>query len=429
MKLLRVSSVILLILLSLSLGWELGARHEYNRLSGEQQRISDLFAPSTGSGLVVQGDPEKEVDLTLFWSVWRLLNKHYLAPQDMKMTPMVYGAVSGMVDALGDPYTLFMTPKDMKSFQDSLSGTLEGIGAQLDARLGKIIVVAPLKGSPAEKAGLLPKDEIFEVDGVPVEGMKLEDVVSKIRGPKGTQVRLTIHREKTKDPISIVVTRENIHVPSVESRVIDATGGSVGLITINQFGDSTIEEVRRAIEAFHLESLKGMVLDLRYNGGGYLDGASDLVSMFLRKGNVVTVVRRDVPPEEHPVSGQPIVPDLPLVVLINGGSASASEITAGALKDHGRATLIGTQSFGKGTVQEVIDLPGGASLRVTTAKWLTPSGHDLGKKGIAPDIVVDRTLDEYQDGKDPQLDAALAWLLEHKDVTGGKKSGTGAAKN
>ncbi|MFA5800226.1 MAG: S41 family peptidase [Candidatus Peribacteraceae bacterium] len=422
----RILSVALLPLLALVLGWELGVNYELKQLVAERQKLNELLVPSTSSGQVVKGDPEKEVDLSLIWSVWRLLDRHYIAPRDLKINALVYGAVGGLVQAVGDPYTVFMTPQDSKTFQDALSGTLEGIGAQLDVREGKIVVVAPLKGSPAEKAGLLTHDIIFRVDDLAVEGMRLEDVVAKIRGQKGTSVRLTVLREGKRDPVTITVVRESIHIPSVESKVIKTQSGSIGYVVLNQFGDASIAEIKKAFAGFPVKELKGVVLDLRFNGGGYLDGAEELVSMFVKEGKVVSVVRRDSPSEEHTVRGTPILPDTPMAVLINGGSASASEITAGALQDLRRAKIIGTKSFGKGTVQEVIDLPGGSSLRVTTAKWITPAGHDIAKKGITPDIIVDRTAEEYRAGKDPQLAAALEWLLDHEDVTAGQPPLTGS---
>lgn len=374
--------------------------------------MEELFGGS-GSGAVAEGDPEREVSLSLFWSVWRLLQKSYISPNDLKVNDMVYGAVGGMVDAVGDPYTVFMTPVDTKSFDDAMSGTLEGIGAQLDEQNGSIVVVAPIKGSPAEKAGLLSRDVIVKVNDQLTEGMALDQVVSLIRGPKGTSVTLGIVREGASALITLTVNRENIHIPSVESKTVQSAIGPIGVVALNQFGDDALSEVQSAIAALP-KNMKGFVLDLRFNGGGYLDGAVDLVSLFQRTGKVVTVARRDGPSEEHTVTGKTLLPDIPMVVLINGGSASASEITAGALKDHKRATLIGTKSFGKGTVQEIIDLPGGSALRVTTAKWLTPSGHDFGHEGITPDIVVDRTAEEYKAGKDPQLDAAVKFFEEKK---------------
>ncbi len=432
MKILRIASLVFLPLITLVLGWQIGASYEMRQMSAQQSRITELFSMSSGSGQIVQSDPEKEVDLSIFWSVWRLLQKHYVDPSKLEVRSMVFGAVNGLVNAVGDPYTLFMTPQDTKMFQKALSGTLEGIGAQLDQRQGHVIVVAPLKGSPAEKAGLQSKDEIVAVDGKTLEGMSLENAVTLIRGAKGTTVTLSILRAPKHEPFPMKVVRDAIHIPSVESKVIKTQSGSIGFVALNQFGDDSTAEMKKALAAFPTTGLKGVVLDLRFNGGGYLDGAVDLVSMFQQSGDVVTVDRRDAELESHHVNGNPIIPTLPLVVLINGGSASASEITAGALQDNKRATIIGMQSFGKGTVQEIIDLPGGSALRVTIAHWLTPAGHDLGKKGVTPNFVVDRTIDQYQRGEDPQLLAAEAWLTVHKappmTMSGAVKTATGSAR-
>lgn len=411
MKPLRTASILLLLVLLFVLGFGLGVRYEDLKILRERERITELFSQASGSGAILTGDPEKQVDLSILWSVWRLLQKHYIHPEILAADTMVYGAVSGLVDSLGDPYTLFMTPKDTKGFTDSLSGTLEGIGAQLHMDGARITVTAPIKGSPAEKVGILPRDIITAVNGTSVVGMKLEEAVAMIRGPKGTDVTLTIERGPKPDILTMRVVRDSVHIPSVESVLRKTPQGSLGIITINQFGDDTVPETAKALRDFP-KDIKGVVLDLRFNGGGYLEGAIDIVSMFLAKGKVVTVVRRDAQSVDHVVTGSPILPDIPLVVLVNGGSASASEITAGALKDAQRAMLVGMQTFGKGTVQEVLELPGGSSLRVTVATWLTPSGHDLGKQGIAPDIVIDRTIEEVKAGKDPQMDKAVQILLE-----------------
>ncbi len=426
MKILRTLVLGLLPLIALALGFQIGTSYEFHQLASERSQIEDLYSLS-GSGHTVQSDPEKEVDLSLLWGVWRLLRKHYVAPDDLQIDTMVYGAVSGLVAAVGDPYTVFMTPLDTKSFEDSMSGTLEGIGAQLDFADNAVVVIAPLKGSPAEKAGLLPKDIIIMVNGKDIDGLSLEQVVDLIRGPKGSEVTIVLVRKGTPDPITLTVTRQAIHIPSVESKTQQTPEGLIGIVTLNQFGNDSIPEIQKALAAFP-KNLKGIVLDLRYNGGGYLEGAVDLTSMFLTAGDVVTVHRRDVPPEVHKVSGTTIFPSTPLVVLINEGSASASEIVAGALQDAKRATILGMKSFGKGTVQEILDLPGGSALRVTTAKWHTPAGHDISKKGITPDIVIDRTLEEYRAEKDPQLDAALGVLAGKKVESQVIKTGTGGTR-
>jgi carboxyl-terminal processing protease len=408
MKLFRIAASVFIPIITLSLGFHLGTRYYDTQILRERGALEKSLEKS-GSGKLVVGNPETEVNMTLFWDVWKLLQKRYVHPEVMTVQKMIYGAITGLVASIGDPYTLFMTPVDSKMFQDSLSGTLEGIGAQLDFKDGKVIVIAPLKGSPAEKAGLVPKDVIIEVNGTSIAGFSLEEVVSRIRGPKDTSVMLGILPLGKSPMITKTLTRQSIHIPSVETKNVTGKTGDIALITLNQFGDDTVESVTKALENISPKT-KGIILDLRFNGGGYLEGAVDIVSMFVDKGMVVTVERRDAPPEVHLVSGHPLEPSRPLVVLVNGGSASASEITAGALQDLKRATIVGTQTFGKGTVQEVLELAGGSSLRVTVARWLTPSGHDLGKKGITPDVIIDRTLEHMKDGKDPQLDKAMEIL-------------------
>lgn len=416
-KALRIFASITLPLLTLLLGWQLGVRYEQNVLQETRQQLDLLYSGQAGSGQLVT-DPEKEVDISLLWTVWRLLLQHYIAPDELSVTPLLFGAVEGLVRGVRDPYTVFMTPKENRDFHEALEGKLQGIGAELTMRDGLVVVVAPLKGSPAEKAGLLPEDVIVAVDEKDVDGETLNQVVQRIRGPKGTEVQLTVAREGESDPLKFTIMRDDIHVPSVESKMLKTASGSVGYVALNQFGDTAIEEVENALESFRDEALGGIVLDLRFNGGGYLDGAVALTSLFLKQGKVVSVQRRGKEPDHHYVYGRPAFADIPLVVLINQGSASASEIVAGALQDHERATVVGKKSFGKGTVQEVLDLPGGGSLRVTTAQWLLPSGRNLGKEGVDPDIEVDRTREDFEADRDPQLDTAIKVLLD-----GGKREG------
>ncbi len=409
----RTAPLLLLPLLTLAMGWQLGTSVE-RRNSLEIQRQMELrYTGNIGSGAVI-GDPEKNVDISLLWSVWRLLQSEYIDADKLQTTPLLYGAVRGLVNAVEDPYTVFMTPKENQEFHDALSGQLQGIGAELAVREEKIVVVSPIKGSPAEKAGLMPDDELLEVDTVTTEGKTLQEVVTKIRGKKGTKVTILVKRKDVVEPISMTITRDDIRIPSVESEVKKSAAGDIGVISINQFGDETIKEVTKALQDFEDQALKGMVIDLRYNGGGYLDGAVELTSLFLKQGKVVSVEGTGTAPQNHYVSGRPTHPDVPLVVLINQGTASASEIFAGALQDHERAKIIGMKSFGKGTVQEVVDLPGGSSLRVTVAHWLTPDGKNLSKEGVTPDIEIDRTPEDIEAKKDPQMDSAVKWLLEGK---------------
>jgi carboxyl-terminal processing protease len=403
----RIIILLCLPVLMLGLGWNMGVQFERETNREQVQRLAELFEGGTGSGAIA-GDPEKTVDISLLWSVWRLLQTHYIQADRLRAPDLVYGATKGLVDAAGDPYTAFMTPKENSDFRESLQGHLQGIGAELALRDNRIVVVAPIKGSPADKAGILPEDVIVEVDGASIEGQTLTEVVRKIRGQRGTKVALGVERKGSPAMLTITITRDDITVPSVEFEFKQTDSGPVGYIAVNQFGNETLAEMVKALQPMQrTPNVKGLILDLRYNGGGYLTGAVDMASLFLREGKVVSVARRQGEPQRHDVSGNPILPDIPLVILINQGTASAAEIVAGALQDYKRATVVGVTSFGKGTVQEVIDLPGGSSLRVTVAQWLTPNGRNLGKEGVTPDIVVERTIEDLQADRDPQLEKAL----------------------
>jgi len=404
----RITSTVLLCVLSLVIGVQLGA---YITKESGNFTIGKIVGQSDKP---VAGDPEKTANINLLWTVWRTLQDHYIAPTELQQQKMVEGAAEGLVRAVGDPYTVYMSPQENQDFRQDLGGTLEGIGAELELRDTAIVIVAPIKGSPAQRAGLLPEDVILSVDGKTTEGMSLNDAVHVIRGKKGTTVTLSIFRKGEPEPLTVRIVREAIDIPTVDSRIIENPKGNVGYVSLNQFGEHSMPEIRKALDSFKGKELKGIILDLRYNGGGYLDGAVELVSMFQASGEVVRVQERDGPAQSRKVAGKPVYPDTPVVVLINQASASASEIVAGALQDHGRATIVGMKSYGKGTVQEVVDLPGGGSLRVTIARWLTPKGRDLGKEGVHPDIEIDLTQADVDAKKDPQLDAALLWLLEKK---------------
>ncbi len=407
---------------ALLIGWQLGRGYETAKLSSKVDQLNTML-PAGLSGSLMS---DSKADVSVIWEAWNLLQRQYIAPDELEGKKLVYGAAEGLVRAVGDPYTVFMPPTETVAFRQSLNGSLEGIGAELKDKDHLITVVNAIEGSPAEKAGLLPEDIIAEVNGESMEGKSLSQAVEKIRGPKGTKVTLLIYRASSTTPVAITITRAAILLPSVTSKIIDTPQGPIGYVDLTQFGDRSMEEVRTALDTFKLRTLKGIVLDLRYNGGGYLGGAIELTSMFLKEGKVVSVERRDVPLETQSVSGDTIYPDIPLVVLVNEGSASASEIVAGALQDNKRATVIGVKSFGKGTVQEVLEMQDGSSLRVTVARWLTPNGKNLGKEGVTPDYVVERTIEQYQANEDPQLDAATAFLATGKVPV---KSGTGATSN
>ncbi len=409
---------------ALLLGVQLGMRLDTQVANPKPEQISQYMQSGTGRILT---NPRKEVSIDMLWSVWDTLLTRYIEPEEMDSNKMILGAVQGLVKSVGDPYTVFMSPDENVDFRQALQGALQGIGAELSLRGEDVVIVAPIKGSPAQKAGLMPEDIILKIDGEDIRGQNLQDVVKKIRGAKGTSVKLDIARDG--EPMEFVIVRDDIVIPSTEYEIKETAKGKIAYLAINQFGDNTPGESIAAIRDMQKSDLEGFILDLRFNGGGYLDGADDLTSMFLKEGKVVSVVGRD-DEQAHYVSGKTLLPDIPMVVLVNQGTASASEIVAGALQDYKRATIIGMKTFGKGTVQEVIDFPGGSSLRVTIAKWHTPNGHDLGKKGITPDIVVDRTEQDYQNEVDPQMEAALQWLSDGIVTvrTGTGSTGTGETR-
>jgi len=391
----KIIGLIILIFFVFTLGWHVGA----NQVRQNGEPLNEGTAQISTSG--------EKVDMRLFWDVWALLASKYVDPQALDFKEMIYGSIKGMVYSLEDPYTTFLTPKENKDFQNGLEGTLEGIGAELTLRNELITVVSPLKNSPAKKAGLQPEDVILKIDGVDVNEYSFEQAVMKIRGTRGTKVVLTIVRKGLDEPIDLTIIRETININSVDWKMKD----NLAIVEINQFGDKTQDEFSKAISEILPKRPSGIILDLRYNGGGYLDGAVDIVSEFIDKGKVVSVKKRN--PEEDEViyvNGQARVANVPMVVLINKGSASASEIVAGAIQDYARGKVIGEESFGKGTVQEVENLIDGSSLRVTVAKWYTPNNNNISEVGIKPDIEVKRTVEDMAANIDPQLDAAIEYL-------------------
>lgn len=347
------------------------------------------------------GEP-KDVDFSLFWDAWDVVKSKFLGKLDQQK--MVYGAISGMLQSLGDPYTVFMSPDEAKQFNADLKGEFDGIGAEIEAKDGYLIIVAPLSGSPAEHAGLKAKDAILKIDGNDVTEMTFYEAINKIRGPKGSTVTLTIVHDGTKESVDIKVTRDTIVVKSVEYEM----KGDIAYIKISQFGDDTLDLVKDAVDMAIKKNAKGVVVDLRNNPGGYLQDAIDIISLFIDKDKVA-VIEKGKDGVEHPskTTLQPKIADKQLVVLVNGGSASASEIFAGAIQDYKRGKLIGEKTFGKGSVQTMEKLKDDAEVKVTIAEWLTPNGRQINKKGIEPDIKVELSSDDKKNGNDPQLDKAL----------------------
>lgn len=351
---------------------------------------------------------ETKTDLALFWRVWEKLEVNYVDEEKIDYQDMNYGAIQGMVNSLGDPYTVFMTPDESKEFSASLEGTLEGIGAELTVEEGNLIVVTPLRDSPAEEAGLLSGDIIYKVDGEITYEMSLFEAIMNIRGEKGTEVVLTIIRNNLDEPFDIPIIRDSIEIESVTSESLDS---GITYLSINQFNDKTLEEFNKAVSEMLLSDPQGLIIDLRYNGGGYLDIAVDLLSYLLpARSEAVKIKQRNSENETILTKGTPQLPNIPIVVLVNEGSASASEILAGAIQSHDRGIVMGTQSFGKGTVQEVEMFPDGSSMRVTIAKWFTPDEVNINDTGLTPDIIVEISEQDIKNEYDRQKEEALKYL-------------------
>ncbi len=349
--------------------------------------------------------PAKQIDFSLFWNVWDAVSANYLIkPVDSKA--MLYGAITGMVAALDDPYTSFLPPQENKEAEDSLNGTYEGIGAELGFKEEQIVVVSPFDGSPAKEAGVRPGDIILKIDDESTLGLDLTAAVKKIRGAAGTTVKLTLLRKDEKEPFTIVIKRGQI---SVDSVTWEDKGDGIAYIRVSRFGEDTNKLWEEKVKEINVQmaNLNAIVLDLRGNPGGYLDSSIYLAGEFFRNKPVIYEEDSTGKQVERGTNRIGSFNGVPVVVLIDGGSASASEILAGALKDNVSAVLVGEKSFGKGTIQDVVSFPDGSGVHITIAKWLTPNKVWVHKKGIDPDRVVKISDDDIKNEKDPQLDAAL----------------------
>ena len=346
----------------------------------------------------------------IFWQVWDLAEKNFYDPTKVDYQKMTYGAIKGMVQSLGDDYTIFSTPTETNVSRTHLQGNYEGIGAYIGEKDGFAVIQGPVNDqTPAAKAGLRKGDLVLEVDGVDVEGMALDEVISLIKGPADTDVTITLYRPDEQREFTVTVTRTRIEIKSAEGRMLD---DGLAYLKISVFGDTTAAEMDTALQELLKQNPRGLIIDLRGNGGGYLQAAQEILGRFLRDGVATLEQDRDGQRTALPIlHGDAEVYDLPIVVLVDGGSASASEITAGALQDLKRAILVGEQTFGKGSIQNVVDLPDGSSVRITVAHWLTPNAREIQDVGLTPDLVVGITPEDYNAGLDPQLDTAVAYLL------------------
>lgn len=350
----------------------------------------------------------KDVDFSLFWEAYQILDKKYVnRPLDKEK--VLYGAIDGMVSSLDDPYTAFMNPEMTQEFDNEIHGTFEGIGIEIGIKNNLLTVIAPVENTPAWNAGLKPRDIILTINDQSTLDIQINEAVKLIRGPKGSTVKLTIKRDGVDASQEFEITRDTIEVKSVE---YEQKENGIFYIKITRFSESTTKEFDEAIQELLKSDSKKIVLDLRNNPGGFLESSIDISSEFIEKGVVVTEEFSENEKNNYKARGRARLESFTTVILVNEGSASASEIVAGALQDQKGVKLIGKKTYGKGSVQEFEDLPGGSSIRVTVAKWLTPNGININENGIEPTIEVDLTDDDYNNDRDPQLDKAIEILSQ-----------------
>jgi carboxyl-terminal processing protease len=349
------------------------------------------------------------VSFSIFWEAWDLVNAHFYGdtPDD---TTRAQGAIRGSLSTLADPYTIFVEPQQREREQEELRGSFGGIGALVEYNPEGRIILTPIDDQPAEKAGILAGDELVAVDDVPITPeMPFGDVLGMVRGEAGEIVRLTIHREGHDDPLTFEIRREEILTPSVTWELEE---DDIGYIRLSMFNERTNDELEEAVQELRKQGAEAFIIDLRNNGGGLLTAAIEVASQFLQDGVVMYERRSDGNEKPYPVKGRGILLEDPVVLLVNSGTASASEIVAGAIQDYGRGKLIGSNTFGKASVQLLFDLSDGSSMHITNAHWLTPSRHEIHGIGLTPDIEVEPSEQDHESERDPQREQAVSYLRE-----------------
>lgn len=380
---------------------------------GSQLSTLPLLSGKTNTTVTPPPDSGTPADLqTLFapfWETWTLVHKNYYS-QPVDDQALVYGAIKGMIQALGDKHSGYMTPAESRINATSLSGELEGIGATVEISGKYLKIISPIPNSPAEKIGILPGDTVTKVNGEDIAGQDLYTIISKVRGPAGTKVKLLIVREGETAPLEFEVTRAKVIIASVESKML---ANDIAYVKVNEFGAKTSGELQTQLKTLMAQKPKGIILDLRNNGGGYVNTAVDVASHFISRGKVLLIERFGDGREQKVLTqGGGLATDIPLVVLINQGSASASEVVTGAIQDYKRGTIVGETSYGKGTGQIGYELSNEqGEARITIFRWLTPNGNWVHEKGITPDVEVKMTKEDRDAKLDPQLDAAVKALM------------------
>jgi len=392
--------LIIFILLSGAFSGGFLVGHSTSLLNSKSSSNSDSTQPVSKS---------EELDKLFqpFWEAWNYVEENYV-DQPVDQTKMMQGAIDGMLNSLNDPHTSYMNPDMYRQQSTPLQGEYDGIGAWVDLTGEYLTIISPMPNSPAEKNGLKPEDQVIAVDSEDVTGLSGELVLRKILGKAGTDVTLTIYRHQTENTFDVTITREKIEIPSVTSKMLDT---NIAYVQLANFGEKTHEELKKQLKELLSQDPIGIILDLRYNGGGYLTAAIEVTSEFVSENPIMYEVFGDGNRITYNSKPLGIATKIPLVVLINEGSASASEISAGAIQDHGRGVLVGTQSYGKGSVQNWITLADDqGAIRVTIARWLTPNERQINELGLTPDYIIEITEDDLKNEIDPQLNKAIELL-------------------
>ena len=386
----RFSSILIILMMAAVFGFGI--------FFGRFTKVCEICAPSN-------------VDFSLFWQTWNVLEEKFVNPGKINVQEIIYGAISGMVETLDDPYTVFLDPEDTKKFREDIKGVFEGVGMEIGIREDELLVIAPLEGTPAQKAGLLAGDKILKINDVSTIGITIDEAVTKIRGPKGTEVTLTILRENWEKSKDFKIKRGVIEIPSLKWELKE---DNIAYLKLYHFSEKASSDFSKAALGILDSPAQKIILDLRNNPGGYLEVAQDIAGWFLERNQIVTIedFGEESKKKEYKSQGNKILLNYPLVVLINEGSASGSEILAAALRDNRGVVIIGERSFGKGSVQVLEELRGGSSLKITVANWLTPKGELITEVGLEPDIIIEMTTEDYEQERDPQLDKAIEIIRE-----------------
>lgn len=419
-KLSTIIVCLLVVVVTFGLGVTVGQKQvEFiDRVFGVKNKKPDQ------AGLEAQIAGLEDVDFAPFWEAWVELENQYVPSGTstealVSKQDRVWGAIKGLADSYKDPYTTFLPPVENEFFESEINGNFGGVGMEIGKKDGTLVVITPLKNTPAERAGIKAGDYVIEIDGQSTADLSIEQAVLKIRGKKGTPVTITIFREGSSETIDIKIIRDTIDIPVIDTKTIEKDGQKIFVISLYSFSRNSPELFRDALSEFEKVNTDKLIIDLRGNPGGFLEASVSMASWFLPAGKVVVIESKGENREEvvHRSEGYDVFTDnLKMVILVNKGSASASEILAGALADHKKAIIVGSRTFGKGSVQIPIELTDDTLLKITVARWLTPNGLSISETGIVPDHEVELTSEDFENERDPQLDKAVSILLNYNRI-------------